>query len=156
MIRDFIKILKRSWAEYNKEKIAATQAKNEVKTMLDGQNHVYNILMYACSNLEFLYLYCPKYERNAYIQPFLDFAKYRILKSPATKENSAVYRDYGYLDKLHYVISSLESKYHIVECMYKEKRYAECIEEAKNAIEFVKNEYAEVDALCIKPNNEKH
>ena len=150
MIKDFIEIFKKSYKEYNKEKLIAKAKLVKLKKLLKGQAEVYKMFDKCKSLMDMLYVYCPEYERTGIFQNFYDFLTLRYKTAEAGIENSASYSNEGYVKKMRNLSLYLQTDIKRAGELYKAKNYTECSEYIDKAMKFVKDEYDGVKALVTK------
>lgn len=152
MIKDFIKIFKNTYNEYNKEKLAAKSALSEMKGILYRQGDLCKDLRKIDTYLNLVYLHCPEHERQTIVQPLLDFLNYRYREVSPGPNNSESFSKKGYIKKMTELAMYCEDDLRTAKELYDKKEFKNCVEHVKNSIEYIKKEFEGLDAKFILPS----
>ena len=153
MIKDLINVFKKTYEEYNKDKIAAKNCVKNLGKLLDGQVALCKSFYRIEKLLDLVYIYCPEHERKTLIQPLLDFLKYRYREVEPGPENSESYTEYGYIKKIEQLARYLEYDLKEAKELYDKHQYKECVEYAEKSVKYIRSEYEAVKAKFIEPKD---
>ena len=152
MIKDLINVFKKTYEEYNKDKIAAKNSLKKLNDLLEGQGEIFKTFCKIMKMLDAVYLYCPELERKHIIQPMLDFLKYRyrIAEGPG---DSASYIECGYITSMEHLVRFIEFDLQEAKQLYDNYQYKECVEYVEKSINSIKNEFEKVKANFVESKN---
>ena len=153
MIKDLINVFKKTYEEYNKDKIAAKNSIKKLNDLLEGQGEICKTFSSIDKLLRVVYSCYPDFERTTIVQPMLDFLEYRYRIADEGPENSDSYIECGYISSMYHLVRFIESDVEQAKELYDNYQYKECVEYVEKSISSIKNEFEKLKVNFIEPKN---
>lgn len=150
MLKDLINVFKKTYEEYNKDKIAARNSIKKLNDLLEGQGEIFKTFCKIMKMLDEVYFYCPELERKHIIEPMLDFLKYRYRIAEGLGDSGS-YIECGYITSMEHLVRLIEFNLQEAKQLYDNYQYKECVEYVEKSISSIKNEFEKVKANFIEP-----
>ena len=147
MIKDFIKIFKKTYQQYYHDKLRAKDLLKHFKNLKKGLDDLLGIMKSTVFALEQLELYLPQYEREHCVKEVLDMFKtgYYGMKDPATGAHGS--EPIGYIYKVKSLADAAKYCIDAATDLYKKKNYKKCIERIADTNNYIKETLKDVGAF---------
>jgi hypothetical protein len=145
MIKDFIKIFKKSYREYNKAKLLSKESLWYLKTVLENQTDIYKKIVKLGDSVRDALGIVPNEAQIKLLAPVVNFVQFndqgKLTESGVSDEIDALVlarhenvHEIGYLKRMETLCKYLSSDYENAKGYYKDGEYETCVEYIKRTI----------------------